>query len=216
MTFGGRAVRTDVEPRESRKNGVGFAGNPGFDVARVPHCAGRVARRPLGGTGTGMRRRRAAALIAAAALAAGMGLVATPAASAATCPTVGTFGAVYPEPSPGVDWSGCSLFTVLPDGTVQGARLEMVHLEGANLSGADLRNARIIVADLTGADLSDATFDGARLDTVTFLDADLSGADFRNAVVESMDVRGADFTGALLDGGTFNSASGQPIGLPPG
>ena len=163
-----------------------------------------------------MRRRRAAALVAAAALAAGTGLVAAPAAGAATCPTVSPTGEVTPAPSPGVDWSGCSLFTVLPDGTVRGARLTMVHLEGANLSGADLRNAWIYVADLTGADLSDVTFDGASLDTVTFLDADLSGADFRNAVVESMDVRGADFTGALLDGGTFNSASGQPIGLPQG
>ncbi|MGE3812944.1 MAG: pentapeptide repeat-containing protein, partial [Candidatus Nanopelagicales bacterium] len=162
-----------------------------------------------------MRRRRAAALVAAAALAAGMGLVATPAAGAATCPTVSPTGELTPAPSPGVDWSGCALYTLVGS-TVVGASLLDADMTNANLSGADLWNVETGQTQLAGADLSGASFDGAMITDTNLSDADLSGADLRKASLESVTVSSADFTGALLDGVTMNGTSGTPLGLPAG
>ena len=78
-------------------------------------------------------------------------------ASAASCPTVDSFGNVSVLPSPTVDWSGCHL---------DGALLSGADLRQANLTGASLVNANLLGALLTGATVSGADFTGATLSGV--------------------------------------------------
>lgn len=106
-------------------------------------------------------------------------------------------------PQPGVDWRRCYL-----DGR---------DFAGADLSKAQLRDATFLRATMTGANfaesdafrakfistrLSGAKFDSARLAEVDFTEADLSGASFRGS-----DLRGARFFGADLRGADLSGAN---------
>lgn len=80
----------------------------------------------------------------------------------------------------------------LQDADLSAAKLLCADLSGANLSGADLSDAYLIRADLSGANLagadlsravaSEADFSGANLAETGFAGAYLCGTDLRGAV----------------------------------
>ena len=145
-----------------------------------------------------MRVRRIVASVTTAAMVlGGVSLVAAPASSAATCPTVSGSPSftVTPSPTPGVDWSGCDLTD---------ANLYFAILIGANLSGANLTNANLQIGSMSGANLTGANLTNANLNT-----SDLSGANLTGAFV-------ACGTGGVLGVGMApNSIQPQPA-LPAG
>ncbi|HUG90525.1 MAG TPA: toll/interleukin-1 receptor domain-containing protein [Planctomycetaceae bacterium] len=103
---------------------------------------------------------------------------------------------------------------------------ESLDLCHADLGGCDLRGAALLMARLTGADLSEALLAGADLRSCTFTAADLraaelaeasasgasfGGADLRAAVMNGIDLRGAelldaDLSDAHLAGGDLRAA----------
>ena len=83
----------------------------------------------------------------------------------------------------------------------------------ANLSGADLRrviltNANLSGADLSGADLRRVILTNANLRDANLIDADLSNANLRGAILI-----GANLSGADLRGVTANSRTTCPNGI---
>ena len=87
-------------------------------------------------------------------------------------------------PAPGVDWRRC-----YQDGR---------DFVGANLSGAQLRDA-----SFTRADLAKANFAGADAYRAKFYSASMAGASFTAARVAEADFSEADLTGANLRGADF-------------
>lgn len=116
-----------------------------------------------------------------------------------TPPTAGSRPQCEARPSPGVDWSNCTL--------------EFADLTRANLSGANLRSARMREAQLMGAKLLEADLGYAELIRVQFAYADLRGAslfgaslveaDLSNARLDGANLAYADLTGANLGGASL-------------
>ena len=105
-----------------------------------------------------------ASVTTAAMVLGGVALVAAPASSAPTCPTLTGSPpvTVTPAPTPGVDWSGCDL---------SGALLKAADLSGASLLGTNLTGANLPSANLTGANLTNSSLLGTNL-----TNANLTGA----------------------------------------
>ena len=93
--------------------------------------------------------------------------------------------------------------------------------ECANLHGADLRSARLLWADLTGANLTEANLRQADLRRANLCRADLIGADLTEAKLIGADLRranlcranliGADLREADLRYANFTEASGLSV-----
>jgi uncharacterized protein YjbI with pentapeptide repeats len=114
----------------------------------------------------------------------------------------------------------------LSDGSLRGARLPDVRLDGLNLAGAYLPEANLKRASLRGADLSRArlpyatlfraVFDGANLEganlhhaqagQATFVEVDLRWADLSEAYLERANLRGARLDEAALGGANLRGA----------
>jgi uncharacterized protein YjbI with pentapeptide repeats/outer membrane protein assembly factor BamB len=151
-------------------------------------------------------------IIATVALGGGS-LVATAApAQAASCPTIGSGGAVTPSPTPGVDWAGCDL---------SGADFVNLDLSGVNFAGANLTGADFVTADLSGASVAGANLADTEYDNGNLTDADLSGAtvtdsDFLNAVLTGANLHAVDLSTDSLVGvqsGGIEAAT-APAALP--
>ncbi|NEP12138.1 MAG: tetratricopeptide repeat protein [Symploca sp. SIO2C1] len=90
------------------------------------------------------------------------------------------------------------------------AGLILTDLTGANLSGADLTRANLSRANLTGADLTGANLTGASLNGANLTDASLNGAS-----LSGTDLRDAYLGGAQLFGVNLNSANVRgAVGIP--
>ena len=88
----------------------------------------------------------------------------------------------------------------------------VIELHGANLGEIDLSG---LVANLSGAILSDADLSGAILRATIRHKADLSGAYLRDAHLGGANLSGADLSGAYLrgaelKGANLNNAQGSP------
>ncbi|MDC1418830.1 pentapeptide repeat-containing protein [Candidatus Thioglobus sp.] len=75
------------------------------------------------------------------------------------------------------------------------------YLKGVNLSGSNLSEASFYYTDLRDADLSGADLSGSNL-----RDADLSESDLRDADLSGADLRGSDLRGADLSGADLRKA----------
>ena len=82
-------------------------------------------------------------------------------------------------PAPGVDWRRC-------------------YQDGRDFAGADLSRAQLRDASFTRADLAKATFDGADAYRAKFYSANMAGVSFAAARVAEADFSEADLTGALF------------------
>jgi uncharacterized protein YjbI with pentapeptide repeats len=91
--------------------------------------------------------------------------------------------------------------------------IQRIHLNGADLTGADLSEASLGGADLTEATLRDADLVRADLTGATLRDADLTRADLTEAALPSADLGGADLTEATLRGTGLRSADLQATTL---
>jgi uncharacterized protein YjbI with pentapeptide repeats len=112
-----------------------------------------------------LQRGRILGIVVAATLTAGTMVLWSGAASAVTCPAVapGT-GTVTPAPTPGVDWSGCSLVRAdLSGADLSGANLSETNLQGANLTGSNLSGANLTDSAIDNADLAQADLNGTLL-----------------------------------------------------
>ena len=90
--------------------------------------------------------------------------------------------------------NSCDLsFAKLGDATKFGKDLRYANLSGANLTNASFGGANLRDANLSGADLRYANLSGADLTRASFNGAKLSDADLSGA-----DLTGANFTGASL------------------
>jgi uncharacterized protein YjbI with pentapeptide repeats len=182
-----------------------------------------------------MPRRCLFVIAAAACLVVTGGSVASAAqsaASAVSCPSVDpATGAVTPVPSPGVDWSGCSLYGAnLTNANLSDANLYSVDLTGANLASANLSGALLKSAVLTGADLSGTVLAGANMfyvvsGSVTGTPAslpgkltvtggyvvgpyvNLSGAGLAGFNLAGMDLSSAEFKSANLSGANLSGTN---------
>ena len=88
---------------------------------------------------------------------------------------------------------------------------KMADLSGADLSEANLRGADLSEANLRGADLREANLRGADLRGADLSEANLSWADLRGANLRGADLseanlRGADLSGADLSGADLREA----------
>lgn len=110
-------------------------------------------------------------------------------------------------PAPGVNWDNCRLedLTVrladLSGARVRNAKLRQANLLGAKLIGADLAYTDLVKANLSYADLSDASLKGTNL-----LGADLAYANLRNADLSFADLSTAVLGGAELSGAQLDNA----------
>ncbi len=86
------------------------------------------------------------------------------------------------------------------------ARLVLFDLSGANLNKSKLIGANLNQADLSGANLSQTDLSKARLSRAHLVRADLSGADLSGADLSGADLSGADLTGASLRGADLRKA----------
>ena len=154
-----------------------------------------------------MRVRRIVASVTTAAMVmGGVSLVAAPASSAGTCPTLSGPNApftVTPAPTPGVDWSGCDL----TDANLTFANLIYAHLGNANLTSANLDNANLDNADLTDANLTRANLRHANLANANLSFANLDNANLSFANLSFADLSGADLSGADLSGADLTLAN---------
>jgi hypothetical protein len=80
----------------------------------------------------------------------------------------------------------------------KGANLSGANLSDATLSGANLSGANLSDATLSGADLSDAYLYGASLSRATLSGANLSGANLYGANLSRATLSRADLSGANL------------------
>ena len=76
--------------------------------------------------------------------------------------------------------------------------LWVADLRGANLTDADLSGAGLSGANLTDANLIGANLSDAYLNRANLSDADFSGADLSRAVLIGADLRGANLSGASI------------------
>ena len=90
---------------------------------------------------------------------------------------------------------------------LSGANLSKADLRKANLSGANLRRADLKGARLSKADLSEANLRGAHLGGADLYLANLSRADLREADFMEADLWRADLSGANLSGGRLVTAN---------
>jgi len=110
-------------------------------------------------------------------------------------------------PAPAVNWDNCRLedLTVrradLSGARVRNAKLRQANLLGARLVGADLAYTDLVKANLSYADLSDASLKGTNL-----LGADLAYANLRNADLSFADLTTAVLGGAELSGAQLDNA----------
>ena len=88
----------------------------------------------------------------------------------------------------------------LIEADLRGADLSSANLIGANLSGADLSSANLIGATSSLADLRGADLIKADLTGANLTEADLTGTDFTGAKLIKADLTGANLTGANLTG----------------
>jgi len=99
-----------------------------------------------------------------------------------SCPTIDqSTGAPAPLPSPGVDWSGCSL---------RGMSIFSFDMTGANLSGADFRpyfksKEEPVFTYISSINLTGANLSGADLRGVSIGGNNLTNADMTNAKIGS-------------------------------
>ncbi|NES04920.1 MAG: low-complexity protein [Okeania sp. SIO2F4] len=89
---------------------------------------------------------------------------------------------------------------------LSGADLSDANLILADLSDADLSGADLILADLSGANLSDADFSGVNLIDANLSAANLSGADLYGADLSAANLSGADLYGADLSAANLSGA----------
>jgi uncharacterized protein YjbI with pentapeptide repeats len=75
-----------------------------------------------------------------------------------------------------------------------------------DLAGADLSTAKLMRADLTGANLAEADLSAAYLIRANLSGADLTGADLTDAVLSEANLSGADLAGADLANTHLNGA----------
>ena len=127
-----------------------------------------------------------------------VGVSFAPAASAHTCPSVGSppTYTVTPIPFSGEDFSGCDLTH---------ARLANMDLTGVNLAEATLFSANLSGANLTGANLTGANLNVANLARANLTNANLSGAQMTRPIMSFAFVLCSD-TGNLGTGisGSFD------------
>lgn len=81
---------------------------------------------------------------------------------------------------------------------LNGANLEYIRLENANLKSANLCRARLTGADLRSAKLNDANLADAHMDGVRLSKADLSGANIIGAILRYADMREVWLIGSSL------------------
>ncbi len=86
------------------------------------------------------------------------------------------------------------------------ADLSGANLSGANLAGANLSRANLSGADLRGANLTGASLFGANLTNAKLSQANLMGADLRNSYLMNIEL-----TGANLNAANFQGAIGIPL-----
>jgi len=89
---------------------------------------------------------------------------------------------------------------------LSGAYLGWANLSGANLNGANLTRANLGLADLTSAYLGLADLTGAKLRGANLSPADLSGAKLEDADLTGANLTGANLTRAYLGGAGLNGA----------
>lgn len=131
----------------------------------------------------------------------------------ASCPTIDqSTGDPTPLPTPGVNWSGCSL---------RGMNLFDLDLTGVNLSGADLRSyynssneavwTRLSWLDLTGANLS-----GADLRGVSISGSNLTNVNLNNAKLGTYSDGNRGLSGSLsssnVQGLKINATTANGLG----
>jgi uncharacterized protein YjbI with pentapeptide repeats len=93
---------------------------------------------------------------------------------------------------------------------LRNAGLVMSDLSGANLSGANLAGANLSRANLSGADLRGANLTGASLFGVNLSEAKLSGANLTSADLRNTYLVNVELTDANLKDTNFQGAIGIP------
>jgi uncharacterized protein YjbI with pentapeptide repeats len=78
------------------------------------------------------------------------------------------------------------------------------YLKGVNLSGSNLSEASFYYTDLSRANLRDADLSGSNLRDADLRESDLRDADLSGADLRGSDLRGADLSGADLRKAVFN------------
>jgi uncharacterized protein YjbI with pentapeptide repeats len=140
-----------------------------------------------------------------------------PKLTAEDCESLRPAGNYILSGEPGDDLSrqdfGCYLFTqILASGVnLSGSNLQYVevnpgfdiHLNNANLSFADLSNASLFLAQMertnfTGADLSGANLFGSIMVNADLTGANLTGADLTGVILDGVNLTGANLTGATM------------------
>jgi uncharacterized protein YjbI with pentapeptide repeats len=95
----------------------------------------------------------------------------------------------------------------LANADLTGADLDLLDdLRGADLTEADLSDASLVFIELDGASLARAQLDGATLTHATLRRTDLNDADLSNANLQQADLREADLEGANLEGANLSEA----------
>ena len=92
---------------------------------------------------------------------------------------------------------------------LRGADLTDANLTAADLTRADLTRANLAGADLTRANLTRAHLTGANLRRANLTDADLTDADLRRATLTGADLTDADLRRANLTGADLTRAEAQ-------
>ena len=95
----------------------------------------------------------------------------------------------------------------LQSGAMRLKNFDNARLAGADISDAQLHQASFRFADMSSADLTHVDLSGADLTGTNFSDADMRWADFSNACLAWTDLRGAQLDGAILEGIDWTHAS---------
>ena len=111
------------------------------------------------------------------------------------------------------DFTGCVLYRCYPSGLTGAIEIspaqskDEVTLRRADLSGAELWDASLEGADLQEVDLSDADLWKASLEGANLREANLHGAFLRGAVLQGADLQGANLEGANLESANLEGAN---------